>query len=114
MSRHKLAQKQQRDTRNEAAKIVRSLNLSGENKHQSQMITQGVQRGIEMFIRQQNERIRELDKKDKKLKRNHLAHNETVSDQSTVDSMNKRRLPWVLLAITWLGVTGAMLFNLFF
>ena len=101
MSKHKQANKQSRDIRAQANKIVNSLNLSGDNKAQTQAIVKGVQRGMEMFLRQQAERSRELDKKTKQLKKQQLQQSEVPPADADPVRPQQNRLPWVLLALSW-------------
>ena len=59
---------------------------------------------MEMFLRQQSEKTRELDKRVKKVKQlsNQLTQQKSddVKEESATTQTNPR-LPWVLLALSW-------------
>lgn len=100
-----------RDIRAEAAKITNSIKTEGQSKAESAAIAQGIQRGMEQFLRQQSEKTRDLDKRVKKVKQ--LANNaanlpgNTATAPSTPQTSS--RLPWTLLILSWvlfLAVVG--------
>lgn len=96
-----------RDIRAEAAKIANSIKVEGQSKAESAAIAQGIQRGMEQFLRQQSERTRDLDKRVKKVKQmansvaglpSSSATSPSVSSNATASS----RLPWLLLTLSWI------------
>jgi hypothetical protein len=96
--------KDARDIRADALKIANSIKIEGQSPVETKAIATGIQRGMEMFLRQQSEKTRELDKRVKKVKqlstqltqqKNPENHTETAAVQ------NPSRLPWVLLVLSW-------------
>ena len=113
MSKNKRAHKDTRSIKVEAQKMVRSLNITGENKEQTQQIVQGVTRAMEAFLRQQSEKTRELDKKVKKVNKlqENLAEEQAAENNSTPEVVYKTaKLPWVLFAGACVVIAGLLLF----
>lgn len=106
--------KDARDIRAEALKIANTIKTEGQAPVETKAIANGIQRGMEMFLRQQSEKKRELDKRVKKVKQlsNQLAQQkmEEVQEASTTEQTNPH-LPWILLALSWGAflVVGALL-----
>jgi len=92
-----------RDIRAEALKIANSIKVDGQDKAQTKAIASGIQRGIELFMRQQSEKTRELDKRVKKAKQlvANAAKAAEQGEETVVVVQQSSRLPWVLLAISW-------------
>lgn len=106
--------KDARDIRTEAAKIANRLKTEGQTPIETKAIANGIQRGMEMFLRQQSEKTRDLDKRTKKVKQlaNQLTQQKTEDGaEEIVVIQNKPVLPWVLLAASWalFLITGAVL-----
>jgi hypothetical protein len=96
--------KEVRDLKAEALKIANMIHIEGQTKAETKLIANGVQRGMEMFLRQQSERARELDKRAKKIKQmgqavNQAALGSDVAENQSGSGLSK--LPWVLLVISW-------------
>ncbi len=98
------SKKDVRDIRAEALKIANSIKVEGQDKADTKAIASGIQRGMEQFLRQQSEKTRDLDKRVKKVKQ--LAANamqETnVNSAPVSNELQPARLPWILLAISWI------------
>lgn len=96
--------KDARDIRADAQKIANSIKIEGQTPVETKAIANGIQRGMEMFLRQQSEKTRELDKRVKKVKQlsNQLTQQKSddVKEESATTQTNPR-LPWVLLALSW-------------
>lgn len=96
--------KDARDIRADAQKIANSIKIEGQTPVETKAIANGIQRGMEMFLRQQSEKARELDKRVKKVKQlsNQLTQQKSddVKEEGTTTQSNPR-LPWVLLALSW-------------
>lgn len=100
------SRKDRRDLKQEAAKIANALQQSGYSREENRAIRAGLQQGMEMWLRQQNERSRELDKRAKKV-RESLRHAESTKE-SDASAFGKPQvasrlpvLPWVLLLGSW-------------
>lgn len=92
------------ETQQEAMKIARANQKPGQTKEQTQLIAQGIQKGIDEYKKQMKVRAREASRQKKlqaKAKQSHAAlQDETVE---LVEVSRQHPLPWLLLAISWLG-----------
>ncbi len=106
MTQAKTKQKKDaRDLRAEALKIARSIQVEGQTAAETKAIANGIQRGIELFMRQQSEKARDLDKRSKKVKQmaNQLAQQQVGNEEPQAQQPQSRAyLPWVLLGASWL------------
>lgn len=96
--------KDARDIRAEASKIANNIKIEGQTAAETKAIANGVQRGMELFLRQQSEKTRDLDKRVKKVKQLSikLAQPKPSPEMETaVEPPPQARLPWVLLALSW-------------
>ncbi len=96
--------KDARDIRAEAAKIANSIKTEGQTPAETKVIANGIQRGMEMFLRQQSEKTRDLDKRTKKVRQlaNQLTQQKAEDGaEESVVIQNKPVLPWMLLAASW-------------
>lgn len=77
----------------------------GQTKQQTKLIAQGVQKGIEQYKKKQREKARELDKKLKKVAAQLEKQEQLTPSLPQVEPKCRSvLLPWVLLALTWLGI----------
>ena len=96
--------KDARDLRAEALKIANTIKTEGQTPVETKAIANGIQRGMEMFLRQQSEKTRELDKRVKKVKQlsNQLVQQKPADEkEENINTQTNSRLPWVLLALSW-------------
>ena len=96
--------KEARDFRAEALKIVNTIKTEGQTPVETKAIANGIQRGMELFLRQQSEKTRELDKRTKKVKQLANQLTQQKSDGGEVETevtQTQSLLPWVLLATSW-------------
>lgn len=96
--------KDARDLRAESLKIANTIKTEGQTPVETKAIANGIQRGMEMFLRQQSEKTRELDKRVKKVKQlsNQLTQQKSAdANEETGIQQTNPRLPWVLLALSW-------------
>lgn len=96
--------KDARDIRAEALKIANTIKTEGQTPIETKAIATGIQRGMELFLRQQSEKARDLDKRVKKAKQssNQLTQQKPADEKEEItDTPTQSRLPWVLLAISW-------------
>jgi hypothetical protein len=94
-----------RDIRAEALKIARSIQVEGQTNADTKAIATGVQRGMEMFLRQQSEKSRDLDKRLKKAKLL-TSLQPGAPEVATSQQPVVVRLPWVLLGLSWVIFVG--------
>ena len=93
--------KEVRDIRADALKIANSIKVEAQTKADTKAIASGIQRGMEQFLRQQSEKTRDLDRRVKKVKQ--LAASKPLTENLTPAAAlpTAPRLPWVLLAASW-------------
>jgi len=95
----------------EAVRIARGTQRPGQTKEQTKLITQGIQKGIEQYRKQQNAKARELDKKHKK-----ASQKVTPPDKHEIKVEEKviykqHWLPWTLLVISWMAMAAYWFYN---
>ena len=89
-------------TEEEASKIARGIQKPGQSKEQTRLITQGIQKGIDLYKKQNKAKARELDKKLKKA----ASPTQQQSQEADVKEVVIRKqhwLPWTLLVLSWIG-----------
>lgn len=96
--------KDARDIRAEATKITNRIKTEGQTPVETKAIANGIQRGMEMFLREQSEKTRDLDKRTKKVRQlaNQLAQQKADDGEEEIIVIQKQSpLPWILLAASW-------------
>ena len=95
--------KDARDIRAEASKIANSIRTQGQTTVETKAIADGIQRGIELFLRQHSEKTRDLDKRVKKVKQlsTQLTQVKPSEEKEEIESQTSPRLPWILLGVSW-------------
>ena len=88
-------------TQEEAMNIARATQRPGQTKEQTRLIAQGIQKGIDQYKKQYKAKARELDKKLKKA--SNQPQTEVQIDTREVIKHRQSLLPWLLLALSWLG-----------
>ena len=98
-------QKPSPQTQEEALKIAKATQRPAQTKEQTKLIAQGIQKGIDLYKRQQKEKARELNKKLKKASQ-HSRESVHEDIQPIQESTLYRHhwLPWLLLVLTWIGI----------
>lgn len=97
--------KEVRDLKADALKIANMIHVEGQTKAETKLIANGIQRGMEMFLRQQSERARELDKRAKKIKQMGQVVQQVATDDGVEyapHNSSTAKLPWFLLGISWI------------
>ena len=98
-------QKPSQQTQEEALKIARGTQRPAQTKEQTRLIAQGIQKGIDLYKKQQKEKARDLNRKLKKIssqKEQSIESDDYKIQESIV--YQQHWLPWLLLILTWLGV----------
>jgi len=101
MSKYKKGGSASSKSLDEAENIAKGIQKPGQTKEQTKLISQGIQKGIDIYKKQQNAKNRELDKNRKQ------ADKKKINTPIKVDETNQIKqywLPWVLLGITWVGI----------
>lgn len=96
--------KDARDIRAEALKIANTIKTEGQTTVETKAIANGIQRGMELFLRQQSEKSRDLDKRTKKVKQlaTKLTQDKSANEKAEIVTVQtSSKLPWVLLAVSW-------------
>lgn len=103
MSRFTKKNRVSEKTKEEALQITRATQRPGQTKEQTKLIAQGIQKGIEQYKKKQNEKTRELDKRQKKSTDNGALPETSIANALELEVVKNTRLPWVLLVLSWLG-----------
>ena len=102
-------------SKKDALNIAKGIQKPGQTKEQTKIISQGIEKGIAEYKKQQKAKAREADKQRKlelkaKQKAEDIALAQTnkqkdlnPKEQKQKDSAIGRYLPWVLLVISWAG-----------
>jgi hypothetical protein len=110
MSRRPKKHAQSDAIQEEALRIARGTQRPGQTKEQTRLITQGIQKGIEQYKKQQSAKARDLDRNLKKAKQQSVANPSREIEIQEKPVYRHHWLPWVLLALSWI----AMAIYLFF
>jgi len=113
MSRYSRKNKISTETKDDAVKIARGSQRPGQTKEQTRLIAQGIQKGIDLYKKQQKNKARELDKKLRKATTNSIAEETPGENVLKSGSVKNNRLPWVLLMLSWLGFLAYILLSKF-
>jgi hypothetical protein len=102
------------ETQNEAMNIARATQKPGQTKEQTKLIAQGIEKGIALYKKQQKERNRQADRARKKQLRDRQRQTDDVAEEETQadvesKSSHSSALPWVLLALSWIGFAATIL-----
>lgn len=88
----------------QAMNIAKSRQKQGQTKEQTKLIAQGIEKGIAEYKKQQNKKLRELDKQRKQqIKNSTPAPLVAEAENQTPTNNGVKALPWILLAVSWLG-----------
>ena len=98
-------QKPSQQTQEEALKIARGTQRPAQTKDQTRLIAQGIQKGIDLYKKQQKEKARDLNRKLKKISSQKDQSIELDVHELQEEIVYRQHwLPWLLLFLTWLGV----------
>lgn len=104
MKKNKAKAKVSPETISESMKMAKATQREGQTKEQTKLIALGIQKGIDLYKKQQKSKARELDKKLRKVRDTQHANSDDEEDvQSSSDENTSSKLPWVLLALSWIG-----------
>lgn len=98
-------QKPSPQTQEEALKLAKATQRPAQTKEQTRIIAQGIQKGIDLYKKQQKEKAREINKRLKKVAKQKEGSIETNdSDVEEIILYRQHWLPWTLLILSWLGM----------
>ena len=93
------------ETQQEAMKVARANQKPGQTKEQTQLIAQGIQKGIDEYKKQMRARTREASGQKKlqaRAKQPQQGEHEEESEIDVIEVSRQHPLPWVLLVLSWL------------
>ncbi|NKC16427.1 MAG: DUF2956 family protein [Gammaproteobacteria bacterium] len=96
------------ETRAEALSIANGIKREGQTKEHTKLIAQGIEKGIQQHKRQQKTKARQgqEQRRQREYKQPPAAAMETPPPSPPASA----KLPWTLLILTWLGITGYALY----
>ena len=102
---NKSYQKPSPQTQEEALNLAKGTQRPAQTKEQTRLIAQGIQKGIDLYKKQQKEKARELNKRLKKTP----AQKEGATDSGEpraeeIIVYRQHWLPWALLVLSWVGM----------
>ena len=93
------------ETPQEAMKVARASRKPGQTKERTQLIAQGIQKGIDEYKKQMKARAREASRQKKlqaRAKQPQQGEHEEESEIDVIEVSRQHPLPWVLLVLSWL------------
>jgi hypothetical protein len=106
-------QKPSPQTQEEALKLAKATQRPAQTKEQTKLIAQGIQKGIDLYKKQQKEKARELNKRLKKASAQKVGSADTDDpDVEEIVVYRQHWLPWVLLILSWIGIAVYLFLNL--
>jgi hypothetical protein len=90
----------------EAKRIARGTQRPGQTKEQTKLIEQGIQKGIELYKKQQSAKARELDKKLKKANQQPAPPEVREIEVRQKVVYKQHWWPWTLLVVSWLAMAA--------
>lgn len=93
-------------TKSEASNSASGIKKPGQTKEQTKLISQGIEKGIALYKKQQKAKSREQDKQRKQvLKDKQKMQNDIVEAEPDPVKTNRYVMivPWVLLVASWVG-----------
>jgi hypothetical protein len=99
-------------TQEEALKLAKATQRPAQTKEQTRLIAHGIQKGIDLYKKQQKEKAREINKRLKKAAKQKEGSTE-MNDSGVEEIILYRQhwLPWILLILSWLGMLVYFLFK---
>lgn len=100
----KKAQQPSEQSRQKAEQIAKGTQKPGQNKEQTRLIAQGIEKGIALYKKQHKAKLREQDKQ-RKAQARQQSRAEAQENPTEVEPTKQpnAQLPWTLLALSWLG-----------
>jgi hypothetical protein len=86
----------------QAMKIAKGRQTVGQTKEQTKLIAHGIQKGIAEYKKQHGIKIRKIDKQRKQTLRQRESESSDPLEHVSTE-IRTQSLPWILLALSWLG-----------
>lgn len=96
-----------KEIQEQAMKVAKGSQRPNQIKEQTKLISQGIEKGIAEYKKQQNKKSRERDKARKAKSKVVVEKTEVIEDIPTKNTP----LPWVLLVISWIGFISWSYYN---
>lgn len=96
------------ETQDEAMAIAKKTQKPGQSKEQTRLIALGIQKGIAEYKKMAKTKQRELNKASKKKKNQPVTAAEELQQPVVINPRNNR-LPWLLLALSWIAFAGYLI-----
>lgn len=92
-------------TQEEAMEIAKATQRPGQKKAETQLIAQGIEKGIALYKKQQKAKSRAADKAKKQEAKSkvRLKEDDLVTIVETKIEAKTSPLPWALLIASWIG-----------
>ena len=89
------------ETQAQAIKLAKGTQKKALNKEQTKLVTQGIEKGIAEYKKQQSIKAREMDKQRKQKAKQQLKAK--PAPESTTKESKRQWLAWFLLLVSWSG-----------
>jgi hypothetical protein len=99
--------KTSKEIQEQAMKVAKGTQRPNQTKEQTKFISQGIEKGIVEYKKQQNKKARERDKVRKSKLNGPVDEPEIIE----VTNSNHNRLPWILLVVSWISFMSWYLYN---
>ena len=99
-------------TKTDALNIAKGIQKPGQTKEQTKLISQGIEKGIALYKKQQKAKARDSDKHRKQVLKAKQKTDIKTAEETAVKQEGSRFitfLPWALLALSWIGFMGFLL-----
>lgn len=93
-------------TKSDALNIAKGIQKPGQTKEQTKLISQGIEKGIALYKKQQKTKAREQDKQRKQTLKAKEKANTEIMEQTAGEKEGSRfltYLPWGLLILSWIA-----------
>jgi hypothetical protein len=101
-----------KETQDQAVKVAKGIQKKGQNKEQTKLIAQGIEKGIAEYKKQQSKKSRERDKDRKQqVKQKQRSAEELNSLNEPIQNQSTKNLPWLLLVLSWFGFMAYFLLS---
>ena len=104
------------ETQAEAMRIAKATQKPGQTKDQTKLVAAGIQKGIELYKKQQKAKARERDKLRKKQVsgkqvsgKQEQSNEQVAATPEQVVIHRQHWLPWVLLFASWAGFAAFLM-----
>jgi len=99
--------KTSKEIQEQAMKVAKGTQRPNQTKEQTKLISQGIEKGIAEYKKQQSKKSRERDKAQKAKSKVRLDKPEIIE----VANSNNNQLPWLLLIVSWIGFISWYFYN---